>query len=481
MKILGLLIISLCVALPAAPPGTPELIDDARSMPPEIAADALIRLAGTNNFDPARKVQLLETGFQRASGAQQPYRRRAALARIDGLAAYWNRVNAQGLDALTLQVRAVTAMLPLDSRKAQELFARIPPVKLPRLTCEEYLVYDVEPFYRLLGEMARAADAPGAFLKPYVAAIASPAQAGPMLRAILAARLSNPDLEAVTNAFAAALGKIGGDDRSFTYSHAVGKDVLDLVDELKRRQLSPLRLIEAYRLYLIWNLSAPRCADNDLMQGGRQSFALITGQPADPQAGDVVNFFNTRLRAAPLQPIGEAEATPARLEGAATGLRMCQDTECRAAVDQLRALLLGPNGIPYRPNERATPEWQAKLRGFLAALDNWKQNAAGTPAGFFREKVQIYSELLNLTADGANRETVMRSLLAFAAAGGMRNTNRLEWFLPINAVIARLSLDPAGLSKFGEELRQASDPVVAFCARLEAAAPRSADSVLPFL
>ncbi len=480
MKILALVFAPLCLAVSAAPADIAPLIDAAGSMPPEVAADSLIRLSSTNQLETTRKIELLEMAFQRASGAQQPYRHRSALARNDGLAAYWNRVYAQDLDGLTLQVRAVSAMLPLDSRKALELFSRIAPLKLPHLTCEEYLVYDVDGFYRLLGGMARESSAPGTLLKPYAAAIASPMQVGPMLRVILDAKLSNSDLETLTNTFSAALGKIGGDDRSFTYAHSIGKDVLDLVNELKQRQLSPLRLIEAYRLYLIWNLSAPRCADNDVMQGGRQSFSLVTGQPTDQQAGDVIGFFNSKLRLPPLQPIGEAEATPARLEGAATGLRMCQDSECRGAVDRLRSLVIGANGIPYRPNERGTPEWHTKLRAFLTSLEDWKKNAAGTHAEFFREKAQIYIELLNLT-DGPNRETVMRSLLAFAAPSEMRNTNRLEWFLPINAVIARLSLDPAGLSKFGEELRQSKDPVIAFCARVEAAAPRSPDRVLPIL
>ncbi len=480
MKIPGLLFLPLCCAVAAAPAGVSQLIEEARAAPAELASDALIRIAGTNPLEDARKVELLEDAFRRASGAPEPYRRHSALARNDGLAGYWNRVYAQDLDALTLQVRAVSAMLPLDARKARELFLRIPPLKLPHVTCDEYLVYDVGRFYQLLERIARESGEPGPFLKPYAAAIGSAVQVSPLVRTMLAARLSDSDLEALTNTFAAALGKIGGDDRSFTAAQSVGKDVLDLVEEMKARHLSPLRVVEAYRLYLIWNLSAARCGDDDLMQSGRLSFGAFTGQPADQQAGNYVTFFNTRLRMPPLQPIGEAEATPARLEGAATGLRVCQDPECRKVVESLRAVVIGNNGIPYRPSER-TPEWQARLRGLLAQFEDWKERPGTDPAEFFREKAQIYNELFSLTADGPGGELVMRSILAFAAASEMRKTHRLEWFLPVNAVLGRLSLDPLGLGKYAGEVRQMKDPVIAFCARVEAVAPRTPDRILPLL
>ncbi len=480
MKVIGLMILPLCWAA-AEPASVTALIGEARSAPAELAADALIRIAGTNAVERDRKMELLEDAFQRAAGAQQPYRRRAALARSDGMAAYWNRVYGQELDRLTLQSRAVAAMLPLDRGKARELLGKIPPLKLPRVSCGEYQVYDVERFYDVLGNVARESGDAGPFLTTYAGAVTSAVQVSPMVRTVLAARLKDGELESVVNALAAALGKIGGDDRSFTSAQTIGKDLLELTDELKGRGLSPLKLLEAYRLYLIWNLSAARCADNDLMQGGRLSFGLFTGQPAEAPAGDFISFFNSRLRMAPLQPIGEAEATPARLEGVATGLRLCEDPECQGMVKQLRGLVLGANGIPYPPKERATPEWQARFGGFLEELARWKRSTGASAAEFYREKAQIYGELLSLGADGPNRESAMRALLDFAATSELRKADLLGWYLPVNAVLARLSLDPAGLGKFAAEVRQSKDPLIAWEARVEAAAPRTPERALPLL
>jgi hypothetical protein len=57
----------------------------------------------------------------------------------------------------------------------------------------------------------------------------------------------------------------------------------------------------------------------------------------------------------------------------------------------------------------------------------------------------------------------------------------MEWFLPVNALVGRVGLDPLGLGKFAAELRKASDPVIALYANLEAVAPRPPDRVLALL
>ena len=57
----------------------------------------------------------------------------------------------------------------------------------------------------------------------------------------------------------------------------------------------------------------------------------------------------------------------------------------------------------------------------------------------------------------------------------------MEWFLPVNALMGRVGLDPAGLGKFAGELRQSSDPVIALYASLEAVAPRPPDRILALL
>jgi hypothetical protein len=471
----------VCSLIPASFAGGSEaLADRASALAPEFAAEAFIRIAGDSALDRERRIALLEQAFARAAAAEQPYKRRAALAVAAGEAGYWNRVYRQELDATSLRVRAIRALLPLDSRKAAALFSRLEPPKPPRVECDSILVYDVSGVYDLLGEIAPVYGAPAKLLGQYAAAIASPVEVGPMARVLAAAKLENTEFQSAAASFASALGRISGDDRSFTSSHNCARDIDALVEELKRRKLSPLPLIEAYRLYLITHLSSARCADNDQVLGGGTSFGLLTGAETAGQTGDFVGYFNTRLRMDPLLPITELESTPLRLEGTAARTSFCQDDDCKDIAARYRRLVLNDAGVPFPPAGRSTPEWKARLGEYLSAVDRWKPADKTTAAGYYHERCQAYADALSV-ADGASRETVVRALVAFAAASPLQKTNRLEWFLPINGLIGRMSLDPQGMGKLAVEARGSENPAVAVFAALEEAAPRPPDRILALL
>ena len=489
MRISGVLLVLLSFpVLAASPADVDALIGAARSAPPEFSADALIRIAGVEQLDKNRRIELLAQAFERASSAQQPFKRHAAPLRSDGSPGYWNRVYSQDLDALSLRLRAVEAMLPLDQTKARELFVRIPVPATPALQCEDFLVYDVARFYNVLGALAKrlsSQEGGGAqayeLLARYAGALTAPVQAAPLARVLASAPVTDADFHKLVDSYKAALARVTGDDRSFSYSTRVGREMQGLVEECKRRKVSPLPLLEAYRVYLVINLSSKRCADDDLMVAGQVTFGAFATQPTQDASDDFVGFFNDKLRMPPLQPIQELEATPARLEGAATGLRVCEDEECRSIAKAIQGLVLGPNGSPYLPAEREKPEWQANFKSVVGSIVAWKQTKDTSPSEYFREKSAAYFNLVNLSPAGSNRETVLHGLLDFVKGNGFQNASRMEWFLPVNALIGRTGLDPLGLGKFAEELRQASDPVIALYAKLEAMAPRSPDAILGLL
>jgi len=489
MRILAFLLSLSWCAGAASAPDLDALVAATRTAPAEFAADVLIRLAALDRVDQSRKIELLDQAFHRAASATQPYKRRSVILRVGSFGPYFNRVYSQDLDALSLRLRAVEALLPLDSRKARELFLQIPPLRLTPLTCADFLAYDPSRFYQVLGELLRrsftdeetAHGEPAKLLARYAGAFASPVEIAPLAHVLAGAGLSDSEFRSLLASFTAALAKVAGDDRSFTASASVGKEILALVDEAKRRQVSPLPLIESYRVYLVVNLSAVRCADNDLLQPAGQSFGLVTGQPADSPATDRIAFFNGKIRIAPLQPIQESESQPARIEGAVTGLLSCQDEDCRAIAKQFRGLVFGPTGAVYQPAERAAPEWQAKLQAMLTSLADWRESSGNSSLELFREKSAVYAELLNLLPGGPERELVLHAILAHVAGNRVQNVNPVEWFLPVNALIGRTTLDPLGLAKFAEDLRRSSDRLVALYANLEAVAPRTPDRIVPLL
>jgi len=492
MKTLAVILLPLLCAAADAPAGIDALLDAARAAPAEFAADATIRIAALDQLEKARRIELLEQAFQRASGVQQPYKRHATFVRAGSPSGFLNRAYGQDLDAMSLRLRAIEALLPLDAKKARDLFLETPPPNTPRLKCEDFLIYDVSRFYETLGSVARQSFTPQEveagdrfrLLERFAGAMASPVQVAPVARMLAAASVKDADFRALANSFAAALGKISGDDRSFAFSITAGKQILALVEELKRRQLPPLPLIEAYRLYLVNNLAAARCADDDSMMGNSTSFGFFAGQAIDQEAQDAVGFFNQSLRMAPLQPIQEEETTPTRLDGAATGLRTCEDAECRAIAEQYRGLVFGENGSAYPPEQKSTPAWRGKVRDFLEALSRWQPGASGagpTAADHFRMKSAAYSDLLNLVFNGPDRELVLRSMLDYLKQNQFVQESRMECFLPVNALIGRVAMDPAGLGRMAEELGKVDDPTMALYANLEKVAPRTPDRILPLL
>jgi hypothetical protein len=492
MKILAVILLPMLSAAAGAPAGIDALLDAARAAPAEFAADAMIRVAALDQLEKARRIELLEEAFQRASGAQQPYKRRAVFALGDSPSGFLNRAYGQDLDAMSLRLRAIEALLPLDAKKARDLFLQTPPPKIPPLKCDDFLAYDVGRFYDTLGSVARQpfmaqdAQAGDAFrmLERFAGAITSPVQVAPVARMLAAANVKDADFRALTSSFAEALGRISGDDRSFAYSMTAGQQIRTLAEESKRRQLSPLLLLEAYRLYLVINLSAARCADDDSMQSAATSFGVYSGQAVDQEAQDAVGFFNRRLLMAPLLPIQEEETTPSRLEGVATGLRSCEDAECRAIAEQYRGLVFGANGTAYPADQQYTPAWRGKLREFLAALAKWQESVPGERPGaeeHFRMKSTAYDELLSLVFNGPDRELVLRAMLDYLKRNRYQQENRMEWLLPVNALIGRVAMDPAAKQRLADEFRKADDPIIALYANLETVAPRTPDRILPLL
>ena len=110
------------------PPEIDALVQRARSAPAEFAADVLIRLAASTRVtDKAARRELLEEAYTRAQGAQQRWKRVAALAPPRGTPAdLLSRAYAQDVDGGSLSCRVVRAMLDLDPARARRLFEDLP-------------------------------------------------------------------------------------------------------------------------------------------------------------------------------------------------------------------------------------------------------------------------------------------------------------------------------------------------------------------
>jgi hypothetical protein len=475
MRNLALLVLFPFLCAAAEAPPMDAVIELTRGVPGEFAADALLRLASLATLDQNRRMQLLEQAFRRASEAQEPLKRQPINIKIPGAGGFLNRAFSQDLDGLSLHLRVVAAMEPLNADKARALFAEIPTVQVPKLTCAEFMTYNVAGYYQMLARLAT----PRQVLEQ-VGAMRSPVEIAPAAKAILATA-KDGDFQTQLTAFAHAVRQISGDDRAFTFARDPGPEILQLVEEARRRKISPLPLLESYRLYLVQNQQTARCADDDLIRpAGPQQIALDSGSPVI--GGEGVAFFNSKLRVSPLQAIQEQETTPTKLEGVAEGMRPCQDTSCQALADGYSKLIFDPQTrTPYPAVRKNTPEWQGQFRTFLATLRDSRPTSAVTPAQYYRQVSALYTDTLSLVPPGPLQEEVVGAMQEFTETTGFRKESRMEWFLPMNILIGRMALDPLGIGRFAGHLRQSKDPVIALYAALEALAPRTPDKIMALM
>jgi hypothetical protein len=495
-RFLPLFVLSVAVGI-AAPVDSAQkaaiqaALDMAHGAPGEFAADALLRIAALDALDAPQRVRLIEEAFHRADEAQQPYKRRNAMPNIPSNVQFQQRAFAQDLDALSLRTRAIEEMLPLDAAKARQLFLDLPPLDLPPVSCEEVMAFDVSSYYQALTGVALRGFTPkemhngdaAQFVSQRIARISSPAEIAPAVRAITGAGLDDLQFAEVLAAFTDALKRISKDDRSFTfYLPDAGAAVQSLIGDIGRYQLSPLPLIEAYRLYLVSNFTAARCADDNVMTGS----AASGPRPAlDSRSIEAIRFFNESVRAAPLQAIQATEAVAASKSGVATGLRSCVSQACSSIARQYRALIFSPEGSPMPNSVRDTMEWRRQFEEVLAALRDWPDSAPDADGDDavqqFREKCVFYTELAALPRDSRLDQTVLIALLDYLQRSRDRARTRIEWLLPVNLLVGRMRLDPAGLGKLADEFRRSTDPVIAMYAQLEAAAPRPPSDVLALM
>lgn len=485
---LFLLVPVVCGAV--VPNDIAPVIDMARQAPGEFAANALIRIASTDKLDKSTRIQLFEEAFRRANEAQQPLKRRASILKVAGAAGFLQRAYQQNLDGLSLRLRAVEGILPLDRLKARALFLEIPPLSVPKLSCDDYLVYDVSLFYEVLGKIAQqsftakeaAAGDPIRLLERFAGNIESAAQLEPDARMIASSGLQNRDFETLLTTFGGALGRIYGDDRTFTATLSpASQQIFGLQEDALKRGVSPLALLEGYRRFLVNNLSAARCADDDLVENG-QAYSFGTGAKVDTLGSSAADYFNQKLAKPPIQPLREEEVTPARIEGAASGLRSCQDPECKQLAAQYRGLIFDATGNPLPAAQKDSAEWRAQLQDFLNAIASWKP-ASGEKeeSEQFRDKCALFGSLIGIIPPGPDRERVLLAWLDYLDGNQMENQDRIGWFLPVNALIGRVAMDPLGLGKLTDALRKAHDPVIALYVELERVVPRTPDQILPLM
>src|SRR5579872_1531371 len=455
---------------PAIPADVRPLLELSRSAPPEFAADALLRIVESGRVEnPEVKRDLLEQAFQLSTRARQPVRRIPIPgSTVDTRSWYRGSAMRLGLDALSLECRAIRDLLLLDKGRARELFSNVVKPPLDPLSCEEPLVYDLDDFYQTLQQILsstftsteRDKDEHVQFLTMYLDRIAAHAELAPAARVIAALNLTPAQLEVAEGTFLAKLDGMPHDDRSF--SVAVGpmeQAVSMLALAVAHQGLSTDGLIRGFRKYLVVNLTGVRCGDN------------VGAQARSSEAAKVVEWFDTEFHGeAPV--IKADEAQPASIDTSAKVEQYWQSAEAKQILTDGKALRFTPQDRPLSAAERNTPEWKQALTDFLTELESWKASAEASEADYFHQKAIAYEALLELTAPGDERDKILSAYVAFLTGSNLQQESPLEWFWHAQDTVQRLRNTGGGdAAKVLAAYKGSGNVVLALYASLEEIAP----------
>lgn len=415
-----------------------NLVTEAYYVPPEFAADVLMRLAKSKKVvDKQWKKELVEAAFRFASEAKQSVRRKNANLggySTDTDVSYLSYAFGQNLDRLSLQNRAVRMMLELETQRAREMFNEIPAkISISPLSCDDALVYDVSDFYETLrlvtektfnskqikqGERIH-------FVVPYIEAISSHAQIVPALKLIVSLKPSLSESLIWIAAFTQVLKKIDGDDRSFSYELVRGgmlREIYQLSEILEEQEISAETLLKAYRTYLQKNLNYKRCADSAINDEGSLSSVL--------SAANSYFFKNIALTT--------DDVKPDEISGRAKIYEYWQSSEAKRLQILIRELRFGSKKQSLSEEdvddarllteaEKQTSEWREQLNQFLIELENWNEEDERSTVDYFHQKQVLYIGLVEIVPDSPTRKLVLRSWIKSLNDGNIEKQNQIEW------------------------------------------------------
>lgn len=412
-----------------------SFINDVRSAPPEFAADLLIRIAESKKIaDLAWKRELIEEAFRLAPSAQQPVKRVALLSSpTDTRTGFLAQAFELKLDALSLQCRALNAMLAIDKKKARELAAELPKIQLQPLTCEDTLVYDVSDFFGTLKRIAERCftskeierNEPLQFIESYIDQMASPVEIAPALELIGSFNTSKSGRTDLIQTFSNALGRLSGDDRSFTRTlYDVDRSIKNLIMQCLQQSVSRDELLRAYRTYLVRHFSGARCADNGLVLSKRMQ--------------SVISDFNSDLRLKGqrnILEISDDDLKPTRADGTASIQMHWQSAKSSALLTKIKKLRFGSGDKPLASDERDTLDWRASLDEFLKDLDDWKKEDEKTEEDYFHQKCVLLRGAIKLIPRKSLRDEVISKFVDFLNSFDLGRGSRIEWFWQANFLL----------------------------------------------
>jgi Uri superfamily endonuclease len=404
-----------------------NLIVLSHSASAEVQADLLLTIASSNLVpDKKRRIELLNEAFQAALRVGEPVRKKSSGTLVDTRAGFEQRAFDLQLDRLSIQSRAISAVIPLDPARAKEMFQSVVPPKIQPLDCEDSLVTDFTAYYVMvvaIAERCFTADEKKAqwhiqFLNDQIEAVNSISQASAVLKAVAGARLSDDEFSRVVLSLAKAFGQTSEDPRSFAF--AVQRDGLISAAEkflsmLNKRGIPTDTLSTKVRDLLAQNLAGEVCAD-----AGWLKQQQVTLPPE-------IDSINVHFKS----PITGEELRQLRYGGKSVDVEYWTTAKGKSLLRAAKELRFAADGQRLSMEERKTEQWQQKLLAFLEQLNSWDSASESSEDDYFQQKCNMYRVLVDLCPDDFQRDAVLRAYGMYLKDSNRRYKGRIEWISPV--------------------------------------------------
>ena len=420
-----LLIPALFGAEPAKLPEPFRSISDlASAAPPEFTADALLRMVESGKLtDRNARRELVEHAFQLAASAKFPVRMEGVQGTTtDTASGSLSQAHLLKLDVLSLESRAVRAMLPIDTAKARELFGQIVKPALPPLSCDDALFYDPSEFYQALSVVVngtftakeKAKEEHFNLLVDSLGQVTSPSQLAPLAASLESAGVTAAQRQILWARFNGLLESMQPDDRSFA---------------------SSLPALSA--------LSTPGI--QSALEKYRQKSHGCTTDADPPSTG---------------QQQGKKPTTP-KLES------YWQSPTAKQLLENGKKLRFASSSQLLTEADRATPEWQQQLSDYLNLIAEWSQGQGESDAAFYHEKCLVYTSLLDLVSAGPQGDKILADYVDFISNSGLYQQSPAEWFVEPHMLLDRSQSNAAQHLKVLEAYQGSGNPVLTLEVALE--------------
>jgi hypothetical protein len=406
-----------------------SIADLAAGAPPEVAADALLRIVESGKLaDKNARKQLVEQAFQLGASAKFPMRMEGVPGTTsDTASGSLSEAYRLKLDALSLQSRAVENMLPMDAAKARELFGQMVKPSLAPLTCDDALVYEPSAFYQALGAVVngaftlqeKAKEQHVNLLLEALAQVTSPSQLVPLADAIQAAGVTPTQHQVLWARFNSLLENMQPDDRSFPASLPA---------------LSVLTTPGIQAPFEKYRQKSHGCETDAAAASPNSSASAPAPKPTTPKLDRYWQSPNAQ-----------------QLLQAGKKLRFASTNQLLSDAD------------------RATPEWQQKLADYLNLIADWSQDQEDSEAVYYHEKCLVYTALLDLVAPGPQSDKILADYVDFVSNSDLYQQSPVEWFVEPHTLLDRSQSNATRHAKILEAYQNSGNPVLTLEVALEKA------------